>query len=123
MDVQVCYFQHEMAQSGSETTTLLMTDYTEHDSLPFSDKDNRPIGKASLVVTLWDEHARLSVQMGIAPGQYLLLKNLCSKTDMNGVIQLNMHGFRPKPNSRAYRVSDPITILNPQDSLVQPLRL
>ncbi|KAG0330008.1 hypothetical protein BG000_011876 [Podila horticola] len=100
-----------------------MTDYTEHDSLPFSDKDNRPIGKASLVVTLWDEHARLSVQMGIAPGQYLLLKNLCSKTDMNGVIQLNMHGFRPKPNSRAYRVSDPITILNPQDSLVQPLRL
>ncbi|KAF9214315.1 hypothetical protein BGZ59_003919 [Podila verticillata] len=49
--------QHEMMQTGSESTTLLMTDYTEHESLPFSDKDNRPIGKASLVVTLWDEHA------------------------------------------------------------------
>ncbi|KAG0351056.1 hypothetical protein BG005_009438 [Podila minutissima] len=120
---QVLYFQHEMAQSGSETTTLLMTDYTEHDSLPFSDKDNRPIGKASLVVTLWDEHARVSVQMGVAPGQYLLLKNLVPRYDMNGVIQLSMHGFRPNPNSRAYRIPDPITILSPQDSLVQPLRL
>ncbi|KAG0025222.1 hypothetical protein BGZ81_007320 [Podila clonocystis] len=120
---QVCYFQHEMAQSGSETTTLLMTDYTEHDSLPFSDKDNRPIGKASLVITLWDEYSRQSVQMGVAPGQYLLLKNLYSKIDMNGVIQLNMHGFRPNPNSRAYRVPDPITILSAQDYLVQPLRL
>ncbi|KFH73592.1 hypothetical protein MVEG_00807 [Podila verticillata NRRL 6337] len=118
---QVCYFQHEMMQTGSESTTLLMTDYTEHESLPFSDKDNRPIGKASLVVTLWDEHARMSVQMGVAPGQYLMLKNLVSKKDANGVIQLSMHGYRP--HHRAYRVPDPITILNAQDSLVQPLRL
>lgn len=121
MDIQVCYFQHEMMQTGSESTTLLMTDYTEHDSLPFSDKDNRPIGKASLVVTLWDEHARMSVQIGVAPGQYLMLKNLVSKKDANGVIQLSMHGYRP--HGRAYRVSDPITILSAQDSLVQPLRL
>ncbi|KAF9405990.1 hypothetical protein BGZ94_003283 [Podila epigama] len=115
----VCYVRYDRTL-GNDTAVFVMTDYTENDLLPFQDAENRPIGKASIIVTLWDEHAHQAQLMGVEPGQLLFLKNLLCKIDRHGVIQLSMNGYRP--GRMHYKIPDPISILNPQNSLVEPLR-
>ncbi|KAF9903137.1 hypothetical protein BX616_001716, partial [Lobosporangium transversale] len=106
------------AYSGNRAT-LVMTDYTEHDSLPIVEGEGRVGGKATILVTLWDEHCEEAQRLNVGAGMFLLLKNLCCKLNKSQYIELNMNGFRGK----GYQRSQPVQILDPKDALVRDLRL
>ncbi|KAF9947170.1 hypothetical protein BGZ72_010802 [Mortierella alpina] len=105
---EVCY----LAGSESNRTTMMMTDYTENDMLPYLEsKGVRPQGKATILVTLWDEHFETFLKLKIKAGDVLYLKNLRCKVDLSNVFQLSMNGFK----GRGFEQIDPIQILLPDD--------
>lgn len=96
---------------------LTVTDYTEHHQLPYYDEgDNRPIGKASLLVTLWDEHQATARTMDIKAGHIVYLKNLVCRAT-SGRIEMAMRGF----NGRGYQQLNPISFLTKDDPLAKCL--
>ncbi|KAF9573171.1 hypothetical protein EC968_008913 [Mortierella alpina] len=105
---EVCY----LAGSESNRTTMMMTDYTENEMLPYLEsKGVRPQGKATILVTLWDEHFETFLKLKIKAGDVLYLKNLRCKVDLSNVFQLSMNGFK----GRGFEQIDPIQILLPDD--------
>ncbi|KAI1320126.1 hypothetical protein EDD11_002098 [Mortierella claussenii] len=112
----VCYIK---AESGSNKVILVMTDYTENPQLPIVEGQGRVGGRSTILVTLWDEHSTEAQQKGLAAGQTLYLKNLLCKINRNGVIELNMNGYR----GHGWKQIDPITVLHPKDPLARDLRL
>ncbi|KAI7817290.1 hypothetical protein BC939DRAFT_466497 [Gamsiella multidivaricata] len=95
---------------------MLMTDYTDHASLPHQDNDDK---LTRIIVTLWDEHFETALSMNICVGQLLYLKNLNCKVNKSNIIELNMNGYRP---GRGFAQVDPISILDTHDPLVAALR-
>ncbi|KAF9937535.1 hypothetical protein BGZ67_001212 [Mortierella alpina] len=105
---EVCY----LSGSESNRTTMMMTDYTENEMLPYLEsKGVRPKGKATILVTLWDEHFETFLKLKIKAGDVLYLKNLRCKVDLSNVFQLSMNGFK----GRGFEQIDPIQILLPDD--------
>ncbi|CAO3572350.1 unnamed protein product [Mortierella alpina] len=105
---EVCY----LSGSESNRTTMMMTDYTENEMLPYLEsKGVRPQGKATILVTLWDEHFETFLKLKIKAGDVLYLKNLRCKVDLSNVFQLSMNGFK----GRGFEQIDPIQILLPDD--------
>ncbi|KAF9582006.1 hypothetical protein BGW38_000783 [Lunasporangiospora selenospora] len=117
-DVQA-YAQEVFKDCITSSTTIVMTDYTEHDLLPFQDGEGRPMGQASILITLWDEHSTAATEMDIRVGHFLHLKNLLAKVDRQNIIQLSMNGYRGK----GFQQADPIAILDPMDPLLRDLRM
>ncbi|KAG9071684.1 hypothetical protein KI688_005897 [Linnemannia hyalina] len=103
-------------QTGNKVT-MILTDYTEHEELPHQNEDGRPIGKASIITTLWDEHYQTAVDKGIRKGDLIRLRNLRAKTDLTRKIELNMNGYR----GFGYQQGFPITKLDPSDTDVKEL--
>ncbi|KAF9123084.1 hypothetical protein BGX30_001629, partial [Mortierella sp. GBA39] len=123
--MMVCYFRADTVQNfdhrtGKQTgnkVTMILTDYTEHEELPHQNEEGRPIGKASIITTLWDEHCQAAVDKGIRKGDLLRLRNLRAKTDLIRKIELNMNGYR----GFGYQQEFPITKLDPSDTDVKEL--
>ncbi|KAF9539765.1 hypothetical protein EC957_005059 [Mortierella hygrophila] len=117
---EVCYFRADTVQNydhrtGKQTgnkVTMILTDYTEHEELPHQNEEGRPIGKASIITTLWDEHYQAAVDKGIGKGDLLRLRNLRAKSDLTRKIELNMNGYR----GFGYQQEFPITKLDPSDT-------
>ncbi|KAG0047261.1 hypothetical protein BGZ83_007666 [Gryganskiella cystojenkinii] len=74
--------------------------------------ETKPLGRASILVTLWDEHIETAQSLGVKTGDIVFLKNVNSK-DTNGNIELVMRGW----NGRGRRELDPISILSKDDPL------
>jgi len=96
---------------------LTVTDYTEHEKLPYyNEGDNKPIGKASLLVTLWDEHHQAARSMAIQAGHIVHLKNLVCRVT-GGRIELAMRGYR----GYGYKQMNPISFLSNDSGLARAL--
>ncbi|KAF9136732.1 hypothetical protein BG015_003031, partial [Linnemannia schmuckeri] len=98
---------------------MVLTDYTEHDLLPFQDAPGRPKGQACIITTLWDEHCTTAQNKDIRAGDLVYLRNLLPKVGPNGTIELNMNGYR----DRGYREMHPIQKLELNDSAVKELQM
>lgn len=96
---------------------MILTDYTEHEELPHQSEEGRPIGKASIITTLWDEYYQAAIDKGIKKGDLLCLRNLRAKTDLTRKIELNMNGYRGFGSRQEF----PITKLDPSDNDVKEL--
>ncbi|KAF9437288.1 hypothetical protein BGZ76_001350 [Entomortierella beljakovae] len=118
--MKVCYFKQDYNYSGNKAL-LAMTDYTQHESLPFQEGDGKVNGKATILVTLWDEHLNTALKLNVGVGHLLYLKNLlCKFNKNNNNIELRMNGARP---GRGYTPSEPIRVLDSKDPAVVELRL
>ncbi|KAF8935553.1 hypothetical protein BGZ47_009894 [Haplosporangium gracile] len=117
---EVRYYKVEDGWYGKNPkAVMVLTDYTEHDLLPFQDAKGRPIGKASIITTLWDEHCATAEQKDIKAGDFVYLKNLQPKVGRNDTIELNMRGYR----GRGYREMHPVVKLEPNDFRVKQLQI
>ncbi|KAF9146429.1 hypothetical protein BG015_011593, partial [Linnemannia schmuckeri] len=117
---EVRYYKVEDGWYGKNPkAVMVLTDYTEHDLLPFQDAKGRPIGKASIITTLWDEHCATAEQKDIKAGDFVYLKNLLPKVGRNDTIELNMRGYR----GRGYREMHPIVKLEPNNFRVKQLQI
>ncbi|GJJ69113.1 protection of telomeres protein 1 [Entomortierella parvispora] len=102
---------------SDKNMVLTVTDYTEHEKLPYyNEGDNRPIGKASLLITLWDEHHHAARSMGIQAGHIVYLKNLVCRVT-GGRIELAMRGYR----GYGFKQLNPISLLSKDDDLARAL--
>ncbi|KAF8931323.1 hypothetical protein BGZ47_000137, partial [Haplosporangium gracile] len=113
----------EKYEYGRETVAvrkaaMVLTDYTEHDLLPFQDAVGRPKGQACIIATLWDEHCTTAQNKDIKAGDLVYLRNLLPKVGPNGTIELNMNGYR----DRGYREMHPVQKLEPNDSALKELQ-
>ncbi|KAF9127503.1 hypothetical protein BGX30_014770 [Mortierella sp. GBA39] len=118
---EVCYFRVERGYYGNKPrAVLVLTDYTEHPQLPFQDSEGRPIGKAAIITTLWDEHCDNAQTFDIKQGDVVYLKNLRPKIGSKGNIELNMNGYR---QGSGFRQIDPIQKLEPDHLFSAELRI
>ncbi|KAK3813771.1 MAG: hypothetical protein JOS17DRAFT_448392 [Linnemannia elongata] len=118
---EVCYFRVERGYYGNKPrAVLVLTDYTEHPQLPFQDSEGRPIGKAAIITTLWDEHCENAQKFDIKQGDVVYLKNVRPKIGSKGNIELNMNGYR---QGYGYQQIDPIQILEPDHLFSAELRI
>ncbi|KAG9071676.1 hypothetical protein KI688_005889 [Linnemannia hyalina] len=118
---EVCYFKVERGYYGNKSrAVLVLTDYTEHPQLPFQDSEGRPIGKAAIITTLWDEHCDTAQTFDIKQGDIIYLKNLRPKINSKGNIELNMNGYR---QGSGFRQIDPIQKLEPDHLFSAELRI
>ncbi|KAF9114311.1 hypothetical protein BGX27_011212 [Mortierella sp. AM989] len=115
---EVCYFKPEYNYSGNKAV-LAMTDYTQHEKLPFQEGHGKVNGKSTILVTLWDEHLETALNLNVGVGQLLYLKNMLCKLNKNDTIELRMNGFRP---GKGYHISDPIKVLGQKDPAAIELR-
>ncbi|KAF9148257.1 hypothetical protein BG015_010008 [Linnemannia schmuckeri] len=117
---EVRYFKVEDGWYGKKPrAVMVLTDYTEHPLLPYQEAKGRPIGQASIITTLWDEHCQTAQRFGIKAGDLVYLKNLRPKLGPNGTIELNMNGHR----GNGYPQVKPIQKLDQNDPFVGELRI
>ncbi|KAG0264265.1 hypothetical protein BG011_007155 [Mortierella polycephala] len=113
---EVCFIKDEF---NPLRTILYMTDYTENYLLPPHDgSEGRPKGKRTVIVTLWDSHSEDARNLQVSVGHIVYLKNLNSKIDRDGRLELVMHG----PQSFGYRQINPVQVLDVNDDLAKGLR-
>ncbi|KAF9191090.1 hypothetical protein BGZ51_007799 [Haplosporangium sp. Z 767] len=113
---EVCFIKDEF---NPLRTILYMTDYTENDLLPPHDgSEGRPKGKRTVIVTLWDSHSEDARNLQVSVGHIVYLKNLNSKIDRDGRLELVMHG----PQTFGYRQINPVQVLDVNDDLAKGLR-
>ncbi|KAF8946745.1 hypothetical protein BGZ47_011489 [Haplosporangium gracile] len=117
---EVRYFKVEDGWYGKKPRAVMtLTDYTEHPLLLYQEAKGRPIGQASIITTLWDEHCQTAQRFGIKAGDLVYLKNLRPKIGPNGAIELNMNGHR----GNGYPQVKPIQKLDQNDPFVGELRI
>ncbi|KAG0221436.1 hypothetical protein BGW42_007724 [Actinomortierella wolfii] len=117
----VCEVLQAMPIQNGKSRVLVVTDYTENPHLPYYDhhKATTPQGRRSIKVSLWDDHAHLSVNLGVDQGHFILLKNVIPKhSRMSETIELAMHGTRPRQWVKPKRS---VVILDEQHHLVREL--
>ncbi|KAG0007125.1 hypothetical protein BGZ80_005008, partial [Entomortierella chlamydospora] len=115
----VCYFKPEYSGSGNKAV-MAMTDYTQHEKLPFQEGYGKVNGQATILVTLWDEHLQTALDLNVGVGQLLHLQNMLCKLNKNNTIELRMNGFRP---GRGYQITEPIRVLDHKDPIAKDLRM
>ncbi|KAG0005052.1 hypothetical protein BGZ79_007126 [Entomortierella chlamydospora] len=116
---EVCYFKPEYSGSGNKAV-MAMTDYTQHEKLPFQEGYGKVNGQATILVTLWDEHLQTALDLNVGVGQLLHLQNMLCKLNKNNTIELRMNGFRP---GRGYQITEPIRVLDHKDPIAKDLRI
>ncbi|KAF8983884.1 hypothetical protein BGZ46_009341 [Entomortierella lignicola] len=116
---EVCYFKPEFSYSGNKAV-MAMTDYTQHEKLPFQEGHGKVNGKATILVTLWDEHLQTALDLNVGVGQFLYLQNMLCKLNKNDTIELRMNGFRP---GKGYHITEPIKVLDQKDPAAIELRM
>ncbi|KAF9399336.1 hypothetical protein BGX21_006422 [Mortierella sp. AD011] len=117
--MQVCYFKPEYSGSGNKAI-MAMTDYTQHEKLPFQEGYGKVNGQATILVTLWDEHLQTALDLNVGVGQLLYLQNMLCKLNKNNTIELRMNGFR---QGRGYQIAEPIRVLDHKDPIAKDLRM
>ncbi|KAF9164286.1 hypothetical protein DFQ27_004976 [Actinomortierella ambigua] len=117
----VCEVLQAMPIQYGKSRVLVVTDYTENPHLPYFNhhKATTPQGRRSLRVSLWDDHAFLSTDLGVEQGHLLLLKNVVPKYPrMSQIIEVVMHGTRSYQRVKPKRS---VVILDEQHQLVREL--
>ncbi|KAF9971247.1 hypothetical protein BGZ73_005835 [Actinomortierella ambigua] len=117
----VCEVLQAMPIQYGKFRVLVVTDYTENPHLPNFDshKATTPQGKRSIRVTLWDEHAFSSLELGVEPGCFVLLKNAVPKCPrMSPFLEVVLHGTRSYQRVKPRRS---VVILEEHHQLVREL--